>query len=174
MYKIKTILSLSLCVVAIMGSMKVNAANSVGVLKTNATLAPACAVQVANINLGSLIPGHASSTASSDFQITCTKSTAYTTTLNFSQYGTDCFFLLGANSGDKFYYGVTLNGSAQGNTTHVAGTGTGNAQTLTYSAIVQSGGSSYSTCPRTVANPGFNPYVTPDTYSDTVQYEVDF
>lgn len=140
--------------------------------KATATLTGSCQVKANDLVIGSIIAGQPSSSGTSQVSVLCTKGTTYSWYPNFRQVGWDCPFLTGAVSGEKIYYMFKVNGVFQVNTqpspsgTSASGTGTGDWNNFTLEAYIQPN-QSYSPCPRKPTNPGFNPFVTPDNYSDT-------
>lgn len=125
-----------------------------------------------------LLHGQVSSTANSTFSVKCTKNTTYSFGLNYSQYGTDCSYLLGKNNGDKAYYAIFYNSvslaNAQSNNVSQSSTGNGSLQNFNFIGVIQSGLLNYSSCKSHPTNAGYNPYVTPDNYSDTVTFRISY
>lgn len=153
-------------------------------VKSTASLSGKCEVTANNINLGEIIPGQASSSATSNFTVKCTKSTSFRYYVGITQWGYDCMYLSGQNKGDKILYAVkdlqtntiaanNYTGTANGgySTTSV---GTGNIQTLSFKAEIQTKDFDFSVCASKIQSPGigYNPFVTPDTYSDTMIFGI--
>lgn len=152
------------------------------VTKSTATLSAKCEVSVSDANFGTIVPGQASSTTTTTFTTKCTKGTSFSYWIGIRQWGTDCSYMSGKNSGDRIMYNVTnlQNGVVGAN--NIAGTGggskttttgTGVEQLLNFKWIINPSGSY--TCPTGVKGIGnTNPYVTPDIYSDTVTFAVSY
>lgn len=146
--------------------------------QAKATLSSSCQVQLADINLGTITPGEPSSSGTTQVNIRCTKGTPYSWYPSFRQAGWDCPFLTGKNSGDKMYYMFYYANQYQVYTSNMdvnpaTSTGTGDWTQSPLQAFVQPN-QSYSTCPRKPSNPGFNPFVTPDVYSDSNTIVINF
>lgn len=144
--------------------------------QATATLAKTCVVQTQNLNFGNITPGQTSRTTSATMSVLCTKNTSYNMTLQFWEYGVDCVYMKGQNSGDKINYGTWLGsvgGTVLQNNTSIAETGTGATQNFTFysqiAPVVNYGG-----CPTQPKVAGINPYATPDNYSDTVTFYVSY
>lgn len=136
-----------------------------------ATLAGSCTVNAGNIAIGALAPGTPSSSGSSQVGVLCTKGTAYSWYVEFRQDGWDCPFITGAVSKDTIYYMFYYDNHYQVYTSPAngnphTGIGTGFLQTAPLYAYIQPN-QSYAPCPRKPVNPGYNPFATPDTYSDS-------
>lgn len=140
-------------------------------IQTSAVLSGSCQVQTSDINIGAITPGQASSSGSTQVNVKCTKGTSYSWFPTFRQAGWDCPFLTGQNSNEKIYYMFFYDNHYQVYTSPmsanpVVGIGTGNWKNESLQVFVQPN-QNYSTCPRQPSNPGFNPFVTPDSYSDS-------
>lgn len=143
--------------------------------KATAQLAAACQIFAANIDLGEMIPGQTASSSTANFSVKCTRSTALKYYIAYRQYGWDCAFLEGANKKDRVLYGIRdmqTNGAAANNilTPIVAN---GDLQLLSFKAEIQPlwGGNA---CPTPYKAPGkgYNPYITPDDYSDNIVFGI--
>lgn len=144
--------------------------------QAKATLSSSCQVQLTDINLGTITPGEPSSSGTTQVNIRCTKGTPYSWYPSFRQAGWDCPFLTGKNSGDKMYYMFYYANHYQVYTSNMdvnPATGTGTWEQAPLQAFVQPN-QSYSTCPRKPTNAGFNPFVTPDVYSDSNSIVINF
>lgn len=166
------------------------ASNSTGTNKSTATLSGKCEITATDLNFGQIIPGAVSSEATGTFNVKCTKSTTYQYYIGNSQWGTDCPYMSGKNSGDRIVVGIkdlqinnfTANnnsGTGGANGTLVSRTGTGSTESLSFQAIIQSQyrdsfGRTFSSCATTYKAPGvgYNPYVTPDIYSGTMTFGI--
>jgi spore coat protein U-like protein len=153
--------------------------------KATATLAAMCNISMQNFSFGNITPGQPSSSATASLTAQCTKGSSYNITFLYHIWGTDCTYLTGTNSGDRFYYYLTSSTNVYvGNTVNQTEKGTGSTQVFNYVAVVQPatapGWSNYSVCRGAVQgtyapkNPGFNPYVTPDNYTDTNQVQITY
>lgn len=153
--------------------------------KATATLAAMCNISMQNFSFGNITPGQPSSSATASLTAQCTKGSSYNITFLYHAWGSDCTYLQGVNSGDRFYYYLTSTSNLYvGNNVNQTETGTGSTQTFNYVAQVQPSStpawSNYSVCHGAVydgyapKNPGFNPYVTPDNYTDTNQVQITY
>lgn len=159
------------------------AATEVSTTKASAQLSNSCQISVSNISIGEIKPGEASATGSAPFTIKCTKSTAYRYYIGYWQWGVDCSYLEGDKTKDRILYGIlnkTTGESLANNMTGTAptglfnnGTGDGQVQRIELQATIQPtwGGS---TCPTPYIAPGkgFNPFASPDNYSDRIVFGV--
>ena len=152
-------------------------------------MAPSCAVTASDIDIGTIIPGQASSSGTGTMTVKCTKSTAYTYYVGFRQWGTDCGYLEGKNYGDRILYSIknlqTGNDGVQPNQVNnysgtglynVAGTGMGTQQNLSFRIGLQTAGIDFGICTTPIKSPGvgYNPFVTPDVYSDTLVFGIKY
>lgn len=153
--------------------------------KATATLAGTCAISATNANFGTITPGQASSTTTATLSVQCTKNTAYGMTMLWHAWGTSCGWMTGATHGDHILYSQTFPGKTVaaantqadlGNTNSQPETGTGAMQNWTFNFAIQPSTTNWAAvCPGyTVNNAGYNPYVTPDNYSDTNSFQVTF
>lgn len=166
------------------------ATNATGTNKSTASLAGKCEITSTDLNFGEIIPGATSSVATGTFNVKCTKSTSYQYYIGNSQWGIDCPYMSGKNSGDRIVVGIkdlqinnfTANnnsGTGGSNGTLVSRTGTGTTENISFQAIIQSQyrdsfGRTFVGCATTYKAPGvgYNPYVTPDVYSTTMTFGV--
>jgi spore coat protein U-like protein len=178
-------LSFSVASLGLIEPVSVMAGTSTTNTKATATLAAMCNISMQNFNFGTITPGQASSTATASLTALCTKGSTYNITFLYHVWGQDCSYLKGANSGDRFYYYLTTTSNLYvGNNVNQTETGTEATQTFNYMAQVQPSStpawSNYSGCYGAVysgympKNPGSNPYVTPDNYSDTNQVQITY
>lgn len=151
--------------------------------KATATVSSSCSLSIANLNFGNVTAGQASSSATTTLNVVCSKGLSYQYYANFSQIGTDCIYMAGASKGDKLYYDIVSNSvwlrpPQYGGT--VSSVGTGSQQSFTWTGYVNpSAAQGYPYANGCLSkNPnatsGKNPYVTPDTYSDTATAGVVF
>lgn len=141
-------------------------------VNTQATsqIAASCSVNSGNITIGTIIPGTPSSSGQTQVNVLCTKGTVYSWYPSFRQAGWDCPFLTGAISSDHIYYMFYYDGhyqvyTSQMNVNPHTAVGNGAWQSAPLLAYIQPN-QSYGPCPTKPVNPGYNPYVTPDNYSD--------
>lgn len=142
--------------------------------KTTATLSSTCYVQTQNISFGTIVPGQSSSVANGTMTVLCTKNTSYNMTLLFPEYGHDCTYMAGISHGDRINYGTWLGsvgGTVLSNANYISEVGTGANQNYTFFSEINPN-VSYAGCPTQTPNPGYNPYSTPDNYTDTVTFSI--
>lgn len=158
--------------------------------KTQAVLSGKCEISATAMNFGNIVGGQLSSTATADFNVKCTKSTNYQYYIGNDQWGVDCPYLLGASKGDRIVYGIkdlqtnnytanNFTGTGGANGSLVSRVGTGFTETLSFQGMIQSPlrdgyGRTFDSCATTYQNPGigYNPYVTPDSYSATMVFGI--
>lgn len=128
--------------------------------KATAVMANTCQMQMNDMSFGQLHPGDPTASTSATLTMLCTTNTTYSVELTYSQadYKVSQAQMRGATSADAINFVMVnpqtggLMGGVHGVNDYIHGTGTGQNQTYTMAAQII----------------GAVPYVTPDTYSDTV------
>jgi spore coat protein U-like protein len=134
--------------------------------KASATIAKTCTISMGTVAFGKLQPGATNVTTSGTLGMMCNKNVAYTAVLTYSaaDYVASQAQMRGAVSGDKINYDLVnpqtggLMGGVNGVNDKINGTGNGLTQNYTIGAQII----------------GAVPYVTPDTYSDTALFTLNF
>jgi spore coat protein U-like protein len=134
--------------------------------QATASIAKTCTISMGTVDFGKLQPGAANVTTSGTLSMMCNKNVAYSAVLNYSpaDYAASQAQMRGAVSGDKINFDLVnpqtggLMGGVNGTNDYIRGTGNGLVQTYTVGAQII----------------GNVPYVTPDSYSDTVTFTMSF